>query len=491
VQYLSLEGQYDKQIRAALIKAQKDIETRLNGLAGKDNTGAKVERVQMQAQLAAIKARMNSLFSDVSQITQQGRLSAVSAASDVINRYTDELFNGFSDSESVSAVSAAEAYRAASGVDTMLARISSSHRDFAKDVYKTNAWANGVLDNLANAALAQGLSWRDLSKQVVGFINPNTPGGASYAARRYARSEINNAFHDSTIQRYQDSIVIQGMDWHLSKSHPEGDECDDLAAGGPYPKDAVPKKPHPFCLCFLTPDVPSDDDFLNKLFNGDYDDDLRAAGYDVTGSNGEIISPAEVESGMSEAERQRKALEDSKFDRSGNYNKARGWNSETRSAWTSYTEMGHQDMNHWLRDPEGMAAEFADDSFPWVEQAQKSVTNLSKLLEKNSLNADTVVARGVIPAPGYNPGDLKPGTLFADPAFLSTTTDMTQALDFASGRGRGPAVKGWTFVTRAPKGTPAVAGSDYQNELIFKAGQVQRVLSVDSTNRIVYTEMIP
>lgn len=34
----------------------------------------------------------------------------------------------------------------------------------------------------------------------------------------------------------------------------------------------VPEKPHPQCLCFITPYLPDEDEFLNNLLKGDYDD---------------------------------------------------------------------------------------------------------------------------------------------------------------------------------------------------------------------------
>lgn len=37
--------------------------------------------------------------------------------------------------------------------------------------------------------------------------------------------------------------------WELSATHEGEDECDDLAAGGPYQEDEYPETPHPNCGC--------------------------------------------------------------------------------------------------------------------------------------------------------------------------------------------------------------------------------------------------
>lgn len=50
----------------------------------------------------------------------------------------------------------------------------------------------------------------------------------------------------------------------------------------------VPEKPHPQCLCFITPYLPDEDEFLNKLLNGDYD---TAMGYEPP-ANVSPVGPA-------------------------------------------------------------------------------------------------------------------------------------------------------------------------------------------------------
>jgi hypothetical protein len=39
-----------------------------------------------------------------------------------------------------------------------------------------------------------------------------------------------------------------------------------------FAKGDVPRKPHPQCLCFITPETVSEEEFFDKLLSGDYHD---------------------------------------------------------------------------------------------------------------------------------------------------------------------------------------------------------------------------
>jgi hypothetical protein len=201
------------------------------------------------------------------------------------------------------------------------------------------------------------------------------------------------------------------------------------------------------------------------------------------------ITPDEMSVGTRAAEAQRVAMEKKIFKGKG-FNLAEGWTQDTYKARQSYTEGGGAEMNAMLRNPKAYADSPDYDQY-FADLFTKQIDDLTALLEKTELTQDVVVARGVLVAKGFNPGTMKTGDMFADPTFLSTTTNLKEAADFAAGRGRVSGVEGWTFITRAPKGTKAVPGADYQNELIFKPGQMQRVVEVDSKARVIYTEMTP
>ena len=108
----------------------------------------------------------------------------------------------------------------------------------------------GLMDSNKNKALRY--AHRD---DVADMMNPGKPGGISYSIMRIARSELSNTFQEVSYESTLDSTRVVGYWWRLSSTHPGLDICNILAEGGPYHKGNVPKKPHPFCLCFLEPQI--------------------------------------------------------------------------------------------------------------------------------------------------------------------------------------------------------------------------------------------
>lgn len=479
---MRLEAQHVASLKVILNEAVKELDDKIAGMEGKNP----ITVMQAKAQREAMNDFLNRTFDTVEDVARVGMQAAAGAASLVVSQYEDELLKLVLDKDTMKALAKSEAQRAASGLEAALKRMQgTSYIPLSEQIYKTKQLSSGWVDNLINKGLALGWSQRELANELRKSISPNVPGGVSYAANRTARTEINNAYHASAAERYANSAIVDGVDWNLSSSHPEGDICDTLADESPYDKKNVPQKPHPFCYCFLTPALPTEDEFMENLFSGKYDgDDPTSQALQESIK----LTEKDITDGMAAAEAQRKAFERGHFDRKGNFNKANGWDSETQKAWTSYIEMGHKDMNAFLRNPSAFAEEMANDPF-WIELADKESKLVAELISKNQTTRDMVVGRGVTTSPGFDPSKLKPGELFADPAFLSTTTNMDEALNFAAGRGREGAGEGWTFITKVPKGTNAIDGADYQSEIVFGPGQLQRVTSIDADNRIIYTEM--
>jgi hypothetical protein len=156
----------------------------------------------------------------------------------------------------------------------MLTRLTKSKIPLSRRVYKSGAMASGALDRQINSALARGASAKELADGVRKSINPSTLGGVSYAAMRLARSEINNAFHVMSIENAQEVPWTDEMEWHLSKVHKKNpsDECERYAKKKTYPADKVPLKPHPQCMCYVTPKSVGWKDFKSELKSGKYDD---------------------------------------------------------------------------------------------------------------------------------------------------------------------------------------------------------------------------
>ena len=265
---MRLETKHVASLNKVLTGAVKDLDKKIAGMANANP----ITMLQAQAQRAAMKDFLGQTFDTVEDVASRGMLEAARAASGVVSQYEDELLKLVLDPKTMGALAKSEAKRAAAGLEAALKRMQgTSYKPLSKTVYDSKQLANGWVDNTINKALASGWSRQQLAAELKKSINPKTPGGVSYAANRTARTEINNAFHASSAERYMNSVIVESVDWHLSSSHPEGDVCDMLQDESPYPKKSVPQKPHPNCYCYITPHLPTEEEFLEKLFNGDYD----------------------------------------------------------------------------------------------------------------------------------------------------------------------------------------------------------------------------
>lgn len=274
----------DKDVLAALKKAQADINKMLKELVGRPSIGAQIRREQLLLAKRNIQREMAELWRKVGDITAARRLEAAARLLDV-NKSLDTfkmLAAGVPGGPEVAAnIAAAELEAARTGMDRMIARVSgASYTPLATRVYLSTVRINGQVDRAVNSALARGLSAREFARSIQPFISPATSGGVRYAAMRLARTEINNAAHAVAVDAQRDKPWTTGMQWNLSGSHPRPDVCDALAHGGEngdgvYPVAKTPSKPHPQCFCFVTPETVDDDTFLDNLVGGKYNDYLK------------------------------------------------------------------------------------------------------------------------------------------------------------------------------------------------------------------------
>jgi hypothetical protein len=175
--------------------------------------------------------------------------------------------------------------QARAGIDSYISR-KHNGMTLSERVYRNGVLSSGALDKAINNGLLLGKSAREIAADVARYINPSTPGGVSYAAMRLARTELNNAFHTTQISQMKDAPWVESATWNLSGSHPKPDECNEYAetvhfdGGGPgqYLVEDVPSKPHPHCLCFITPNTVSDEEFLRRFKDGQYDDHINSMG---------------------------------------------------------------------------------------------------------------------------------------------------------------------------------------------------------------------
>jgi hypothetical protein len=257
-----------KLLSQAADDASKQAET-----AMKTNGFAKLTRARQQQVLAReLHKTMQDIWEGTGHLVIFGEKETAKAALEAIPPL-QRLFGGNSDGQQLerSLLSSAR-----SGVDSFISR-EEQLRGLSSRVWKNIALHSGRLDQEIAKGLLRGLSAQELAAVVRDYIRPDVRGGLSYAAMRLARTEINNAFHQTAIRYTREMPWVEGYQWHLSGSHPKTDICNDLAerngglGRGTYSKNNVPSKPHPLCLCYITPATVDNARFYRNLRSGAYD----------------------------------------------------------------------------------------------------------------------------------------------------------------------------------------------------------------------------
>ena len=276
--YLREEEELTRKVLADLADAQADATRRLTKLANRSGVGAQVERSQLTLIRQQLIATQRELWAQLGKDIRAAGQGAADAAAAAVDTLDSALFASAGQHLPEELARAHQAY-AREVVETYFSRMQNGI-SLSDQVYKSRALSQGWVDRAVNRTILQGGSWRDLMQRVLPMIDPNTPGGVSYAAKRLARTELNNAFHTTQVRLGQGNPWVEGQKWNLSRKHPKADNCDAYAnevhtkggEPGVYEANNVPAKPHPQCYCFITAVTVSEDEFFNRLMAGDYED---------------------------------------------------------------------------------------------------------------------------------------------------------------------------------------------------------------------------
>lgn len=290
--YVGVQQQFDKHMAAILRDAAKEAEKIIAKSAGSKGIGAAVERARMQQASRELRALSASMWgTQIGPSIKAGMEAAAVAAVNAETFVNDVL--GKAMGVRFEALEQAFAFNAKNSVDNLYAKANNGI-PLADSVYKHQALTNGVVEKEINRAIALQQSAKQLAERVRSLINPSVAGGVSYSANRLARTEINNSFHRAQIDRRENEPWTTGMHWHLSGSHPKPDLCNvyaervNYAGGAPgvFKSGSVPGKPHPNCLCYLTTEVVSEDDFIDAFLSGEYnsymDESIYSSGIGTT-----------------------------------------------------------------------------------------------------------------------------------------------------------------------------------------------------------------
>lgn len=268
--YAKVQVKYDAETARILELTAKRIRARI-ARAGM-GIGGQIRKAQLTATLNAVVTMLNAMWATIDATLDAGVDAGTEAAEDAIEAMTRVAYAALSPQVAETLVNGLRA-SAESGLKSDKAR---RKRELSERVYNQRDLSKGKVEETIRAGLISNLSARELAADVYGYVSPTTPGGASYAAMRLARTEINNAFHERQLEGAK-RPGVSAVKWNLSGSHRVPDECNVYAAhngDGVWPVDGVPEKPHPQCFCYLTYETMKSDDFIKALESGDFDDEI-------------------------------------------------------------------------------------------------------------------------------------------------------------------------------------------------------------------------
>lgn len=281
---LKVTKEWEQEVAQMLKHAADDAAAHFNRVKDSKSVGDQIRAIQLKQAQQTILQEQAALWRQIGDSIQASQAEAAASAIAVGFQFDEELLKQIVPAADRNTMLRSMQAEARSGVEAAKARVEgASYKPLSERVYDSAAMSTGQLNRTINSGLARGLSAHEMANEVKGFINPATPGGTSYAAMRLGRTEINNAAHATSIQKYQTTPWVDKVEWHLSGSHPKPDECNDYADEQYFDPNQVPGKPHPNCLCYLTPETVSNEDFIKGFFNGSYDnyidDAMREHGY--------------------------------------------------------------------------------------------------------------------------------------------------------------------------------------------------------------------
>lgn len=269
--YRKVQTQVEKELTKVLESTARAIRARISKLPV--GIGGQVRAAQLRATLAAIAKMQRSMWvGGVAPVVRRGVDDAEKAGESAIETMTRVAYAALPDAAAEVLVRGLR-LSAESGLKSDRAR---RKRELSAHVYRQAALHTGKVESLIREGLIGNLSAKELASTVYEYVSPTTKGGASYAAMRLARTEINNAFHERQLQGAT-RPGVKAAKWNLSGSHRVPDKCNVYAAhggNGHWAPDNIPEKPHPQCFCYLTYITQSPEQFQKSLANGDFDDEI-------------------------------------------------------------------------------------------------------------------------------------------------------------------------------------------------------------------------
>lgn len=461
----------DREVLQMLRDSKKRVDGILRDIQDSPSRSDAVRRFQLEQSRSRLLAEQAVIFERLGNIVEARRLRAASRAAGMVAETSEALLGAAGQGPLAEALK--ESFLAVSqrAIDVAMQRMRLSAVPLAERIYNSGVWMNGRLDRLINETLASGLNAREFAKRARDWFSPNTPGGIRYAAMRLARTEINNAFHSMAAEKAANTPWINEVDWILSGSHPKPDECNVLAAGGPYPSDEVPARPHPNCMCVIVPKPIDEDEFVDRFVSGEFDDFLDA-------ELGESVPNTAIQRArVSFADRLQSAKEKEDallaaplgLERQlGGRGYHPGLDREMKRGLNRYTGRWYEQINALLR---GQSVHSSD-----VERSQEFIQQIDAAMALSKLEKEVLVYRGIRSAEKLFGDRLNhdlTGMEWREDAYVSTTALEQRTRAFLSGSFSGKVL----MRILVPEGTPAIEASPTgaEAELLIGRGQRLRV----------------
>jgi hypothetical protein len=191
--YLRVQAGVDRDLKRVLERAARDARAQIRRLPRGTLRRAQLERVLRQIK----RAQALMWQQDVLGIVTTGREEAVRAAQEAADALTRDLWRRVPERQ---AEALDRSFRVSTGEGVGTRR---QQRQLSTRVVGSGRLAQRRVDQIIQSALVRQLNADELAREVYQHISPTVPGGASYAAMRIARTEINNAFHEAQIAQGQ------------------------------------------------------------------------------------------------------------------------------------------------------------------------------------------------------------------------------------------------------------------------------------------------
>ena len=256
-----LKNQSDAYLLALLNKAQKEAGQQALALRGTGKIGAKIRGAQLELTRSELRDSIRRLYETSGMLILRGEKQAAAAAGEAMNLLMSPAWPRMHQDKKKMLEQSAR-----SGIESFVSR-QENIQPLSKLLWKNENRINEAIDRTLLKSLT--------AKEMAAELDQHLRMGGTYELMRVARTEINNAFHYSTVRYTREMPWVEGYIWHLSGRHGKPDLCDDYADEGFFEKDNVPGKPHPHCLCYITPETVSNGEFEKRMRSGAYENYFR------------------------------------------------------------------------------------------------------------------------------------------------------------------------------------------------------------------------